>query len=212
MPPGRSDSHSVTAKNSTVNASSAHGDVVSASAATPVSKATFAVRGMAYSAPMDRYTAMEKTRPNTLPARDAMSTMPLPDTATAITASAGRTTAVDRKPAIAGAYESPASTPSCGGKMRLPAPKNIAKSISATTTTDPNGIRPRAVAEPESGEGPGAPAVAGRPEPGCASESGDGVFTSPMQSVHPGRPAAGASRRAAIGHPRSARCPIVKIG
>ena len=112
MPPLRSDSHSDTAKNAAVNANSAHVDVVPARPATPVSKATFAVRGMAYSAPMDRYTAMENTRPKILPALDAMSTMPLPDTDTAITASAGSSTAVDRKPAIAGAYAVPASTPS----------------------------------------------------------------------------------------------------
>ena len=55
-----------------------------------------------------------------------------PDSATAITPKIGKPTAVMRKPMKAESDSVPACTPSQGGKIRLPAPKNIAKSVRPT--------------------------------------------------------------------------------
>ena len=52
--------------------------------------------------------------------------------ATAITPKIGKPTAVMRKPMKAESDSVPACTPSQGGKIRLPAPKNIAKSVRPT--------------------------------------------------------------------------------
>ena len=74
-----------------------------------------------------------KTTPNAVPARWARSRRFEPDSAMAITASTGSREAVRRKPISAGQKLSPASTASMGGKMRLPAPKNMENSARAVT-------------------------------------------------------------------------------
>ena len=83
---------------------------------------------------MDRYASTGKTTPKMEPARCARSRRFEPDSAMAITASTGKSDAVVRKPNSAGQKLSPASTASMGGKMRLPAPKNIENSASPVTT------------------------------------------------------------------------------
>ena len=55
--------------------------------------------------------------------------MPSPEVETATTVMRGMSTPVARKPAITGMKDLPEAAPSKGGKMRLPAPKNRAKSI-----------------------------------------------------------------------------------
>ena len=55
----------------------------------------------------------------------------------AITVSTGIKTPVRRKPIMAGVKCSPDSTPSIGGKMRLPAPKNMENNMRPTATTVP---------------------------------------------------------------------------
>ena len=55
--------------------------------------------------------------------------MPSPEVETATTVMRGMSTPVARKPAITGMKVLPEAAPSRGGKMRLPAPKNRAKSI-----------------------------------------------------------------------------------
>ena len=54
--------------------------------------------------------------------------------ATATIARTGRSTPAARKPRTAGQKLVPAETPTMGGKMRLPAPKNIENSISDAIT------------------------------------------------------------------------------
>ena len=59
--------------------------------------------------------------------------------ATAITAKTGSATPAARKPKVAGQKLVPEETPTSGGKMRLPAPKNMEKSMREATITMPMG-------------------------------------------------------------------------
>ena len=54
-----------------------------------------------------------------------------------MTVTTGMSTPVSRKPVMAGVKFSPDSTPSIGGKMRFPAPKNMENSMRPTATTVP---------------------------------------------------------------------------
>ena len=56
-----------------------------------------------------------------------------PARATTITPRIGRPTAEMVKPTSAGTAAWPLNAPTSGGKMRLPAPKNIEKNVTATT-------------------------------------------------------------------------------
>ena len=60
----------------------------------------------------------------------------------------GSSTPVRMKPMMAGVKFSPDSIPSMGGKIRLPAPKNIANSISPTAKIEAAGFTaPRPAAD-----------------------------------------------------------------
>ena len=67
--------------------------------------------------------------------------MPSPEVETATTVMRGMSTPVARKPAITGMKDLPEAAPSRGGKMRLPAPKNRAKSIRPVGRTAPTAAR-----------------------------------------------------------------------
>ena len=67
--------------------------------------------------------------------------MPSPEVETATTVMRGMSTPVAMKPVITGMKDSPEAAPSKGGKMRLPAPKNRAKSIRPVGTMVPTAVR-----------------------------------------------------------------------
>ena len=71
----------------------------------------------------------EKTMPKDVPARLTRSRMSVPDSAIVMMEMTGSATPPIRKPIIEGAKFVPADAPMIGGKMRLPAPKNIEKSV-----------------------------------------------------------------------------------
>ena len=72
----------------------------------------------------------EKTRPKDFPARLTRSRMSVPDRAIVMIEMTGRATPPMRKPIMAGATFVPADAPMIGGKIRLPAPKNIENRVS----------------------------------------------------------------------------------
>ena len=71
----------------------------------------------------------EKTIPKDLPARLTRSRMSVPDRAIVMMETTGSATPPIRKPIIAGPKLVPADAPIIGGKIRLPAPKNMEKSV-----------------------------------------------------------------------------------
>src|SRR5690625_1117950 len=78
---------------------------------------------------MERYAITEKITPKNTPPRDARSRTLYPEIATATIAATGSSTPAMRKPMIAGQKLVPELTPTIGGKIRLPAPKNIENSV-----------------------------------------------------------------------------------
>jgi len=67
--------------------------------------------------------------------------VPSPEVDTATTVMSGMRTPVARNPAMTGTKDLPEAAPSKGGKMRLPAPKNRAKSISPVGRMVPTVVR-----------------------------------------------------------------------
>lgn len=135
--PGRSDNANATAKNAAENAIAAisrPAASVAGSKGFSISKAVEEVRGMARNGPMVRYMSPMNTEANSGLTRPASSRTP-PHTATATMPSTGSPMPAARKPAIAGIAASPACRPSSGGRMRLPAPKNIENSMPPTASS-----------------------------------------------------------------------------
>ncbi len=100
----------------------------------PISNDTTAVRGVANSGPMARYTAIANSVPANRPRGAVRRSIPPPTRASATTVSSGRPTPVSRKPAAACQICSPAASPALGGKMMLPAPRNSAKVMKPRAT------------------------------------------------------------------------------
>ena len=97
-----------------------------------ISKVVAAVRGMATMGPMHRISALMSTAAGILPRRAVTASL-LPTRRSANTVSIARPMSAIKyaeKPFI---QSGPASTPRYGGKMTLPAPKNIANSAKPTT-------------------------------------------------------------------------------
>ena len=104
----------------------------SANGASAISNDVDAVRGIANSGPIVSMIAMPRTSANRFDTRELSAPKP-PALATTMTPRIGRPTADTTKPTIAAAVRPPASAPRYGGKMRLPAPKNIEKNVMPTT-------------------------------------------------------------------------------
>jgi hypothetical protein len=86
-----------------------------------------AVLGMASSGPMARITMMLRTLENLGPKRPAKCSMVPPALAAAIMPIRGMPMPVIKKPRSATLHIEPDKNPIYGGKMRFPAPKNMAK-------------------------------------------------------------------------------------
>ena len=110
--------------------------------ATIISYDVVAVRGMAKHGPMVSMIATPSSEANAGDTRRASSSKP-PANVTASTPRIGRPTAETMNPMMAGTVAAPACAPTNGGKMRLPAPKNIEKNVNAMTRRPENGRRHR---------------------------------------------------------------------
>ncbi|MNF96594.1 hypothetical protein D3C84_793890 [compost metagenome] len=132
--PGLRARNSAAAKYTSVYSASGRG-WLPAKGATPISNDTTAVRGVANSGPMDRYTATANSNPARRPSGAVSCAMPPPTRASATTVSSGRPTPVIRKPSAALHTASPAARPALGGKMMLPAPRNNAKVMKPRAST-----------------------------------------------------------------------------
>ena len=110
--------------------------------ATIISYDVVAVRGMAKHGPMVSMIATPSSEANAGDTRRASSSKP-PANVTASTPRIGRPTAETMNPMMAGTVAAPACAPTNGGKMRLPAPKNIEKNVNAMTRRPENGRRRR---------------------------------------------------------------------
>ena len=88
---------------------------------------------MASPGPIDRYTSSVNTAAKTGCTRPAKRRRPSAF-ATAITPSTGKPIALRIKPAMAGQVFVPACAPRKGGKIRLPAPKNMENNVNPTSS------------------------------------------------------------------------------
>ena len=132
MPLGRSEKKSTAAKKTAEKISRPRSSVP-ATASALTENETVAVRGMANSGPMVRYSAHVNASPYPRDTREAISSSPeLRDTPSATIPSSGSPTPVTRNPAMAAGLRLPASCPIYTGKIRFPAPKNIPNSIDAS--------------------------------------------------------------------------------
>ena len=129
---GLSVSKSTTAKNATENGKSPMASPNQGAMA--ISKVVAAQRGGAMSMPTHRMAAVFSARPAFLPRAFWMERMEPPALLIANTPTQETTTSKNTKHARPSGHSSPDSMPRYGGKMRLPAPKNMANSAKPTTS------------------------------------------------------------------------------
>ena len=99
-----------------------------------ISKVVAAVRGMATMGPMHRISALMSTAAGILPRRAVTASL-LPTRRSENTANIARPISAIKYAEKPLSQSGPASTPRYGGKITLPAPKNIANSANPTTIT-----------------------------------------------------------------------------
>ena len=97
-----------------------------------ISKVVAAVRGIATMGPMHRMSALMSIAAGTLPRRAVTASL-LPTRRSANTAHIARPMSAMKYAEKPPSHSGPASTPRYGGKMTLPAPKNIANNAKPTT-------------------------------------------------------------------------------